>query len=915
MNLPELLPLLCEWLAKSVVVFIVALLVERAWTGATAAQRHLVWAVAFGILLLLPATRWVAPRWTVPIERVRVELLPPESLPSLAPAAVSANTAARPAAQAKRPSWRWPGWKQLAVGAWVAGVGFLLLGRWAGSVSLARLRRRSGPLADARLRRLAEEVLREAGIRRAVEVRLAANDCVPLTWGTWRPILLLPAGARQWSEGQLVTALRHEAGHIARRDHLVRRLAHFACILYWPNPLVWLAARRLRAAQEEATDDLVLRGGATPEDYAEQLLQVARSLAGRENSLRLAVAMASPSTFERRMLAILDARRDRRPLSRAAWCGGGVALLLALTISAFAQLRAQEGRSTATATAEATPVQQILIESRFVEIDREAREALAGLLGMPQPEIQGAAKGAIILSGVLSEAQFDTVLRGLGQLKEADLLSAPKVTTRSGQRAVVEIAREVRYPTEFEKDGAGWKPKSFETRNVGITFEVEPVAGADGQTLDLALTPSLVRLLGWTDLENGKKYPVPARSGLALDADAIEATGAPVDHRLRPAFSTHKIVTTKVSVWDGQTVVLASAGESPENAEFPGARPDRQLLVFVTARRVFPGSAGGLSPVPPEATHAIPLSVATRIPFPTGDSVELLELRGSEPELKLYATYWLRGRYELRSRDKARLYLGNTSVTDPAIEAAPGGIHLAAIGKGRGEFAYSFKLLAPGRVHIGLYDAEKTGGQNNVFGSWSLGVIEPGSGAPPFVSPVWEKARALVLPKVEFREATLAEMLAFFREQAAAADTAAGAGKRGVEIALDPAVESSGAARISLSLREVPLSEALGYVASLVGLEVAAEPNALILRSPKGASNLKLVTVEYRLTPGQVARVASKGLESIPAFLKTHGITLPGKATLGFDEKTGVLSMRNTQQAQDQFAGILERIGGGDADR
>src|SRR6202011_117409 len=59
------------------------------------------------------------------------------------------------------------------------------------------------------------------------------------------------------------------------------------------------------------------------------------------------------------------------------------------------------------------------------------------------------APGIFGLSGVFTDPQFQVVIRALNQKKGIDLLSAPKITTKSGQRAVIEIVREFRYPTQF----------------------------------------------------------------------------------------------------------------------------------------------------------------------------------------------------------------------------------------------------------------------------------------------------------------------------------------------------------------------------------------------------------------------------------------------------------------------------------
>src|SRR6202011_1492950 len=120
------------------------------------------------------------------------------------------------------------------------------------------------------------------------------------------------------------------------------------------------------------------------------------------------------------------------------------------------------------------------------------------------------------LAGVFTDPQFQVVIRALNQKKGVDLLSAPKVTTKSGQRAVIEIVREFRYPTTFTPPqvptitgGTGGTgtvsinvvtpttPQTFETRNTGVTLEVEPVVGPDGVTIDLNLVPQVVEFEGF----------------------------------------------------------------------------------------------------------------------------------------------------------------------------------------------------------------------------------------------------------------------------------------------------------------------------------------------------------------------------------------------------------------------------------
>jgi hypothetical protein len=71
-----------------------------------------------------------------------------------------------------------------------------------------------------------------------------------------------------------------------------------------------MAARRLRAERERACDDQVLRTGASPCDYAEHLIAVARGLRPAARGT-MGIAMAGRSAFGERVAALLDARCAR----------------------------------------------------------------------------------------------------------------------------------------------------------------------------------------------------------------------------------------------------------------------------------------------------------------------------------------------------------------------------------------------------------------------------------------------------------------------------------------------------------------------------------------------------------------------------------------------------------------------------
>ena len=153
-------------------------------------------------------------------------------------------------------------------------------------------------------------------------------------------MILLPLAAHDWSGSELEVVLLHELAHIRRGDWATQLAAECVRAVYWFNPLIWLACRRLRLESEQACDDAVLTGGIDGASYAEHLLALARSSMATHRSrfaAFIAPAMARPSSLERRFSAMLNVELNRSPVSRRARTAIAVAMLvLALSIAGFA---------------------------------------------------------------------------------------------------------------------------------------------------------------------------------------------------------------------------------------------------------------------------------------------------------------------------------------------------------------------------------------------------------------------------------------------------------------------------------------------------------------------------------------------------------------------------------------------------
>ncbi len=389
---PSRIPRDVEWLGtlvvassvKSAVVLAAGAVAALAMRRGSAASRHLAWSVAvvgaLGIPVLsatLPGWR-ISPAmpWPVPPEAATRPIPLPPSRPT-APAAAGSSSLRGDEVASIAPAASWqPGgpvgplpsaghrtdsfatrtrpsphisevllsdhdlssaWKNTwmlipwAAGVFLSGVPVLL-----GLLSLRRLSRGATPVRDPAMLELMRRLAAQVGTRRPVRLVLSASREIPMTWGVFRPVILLPADAEGWPEERLTTALLHELAHVRRRDFSTQLAAQGACAIHWFNPLAWLALASIRREQEQAADDTALACGLDRYAYAGQLLAIVTGRVPGGSRTAMATSMASSAKLERRLVAILDAGRSRRePGRRAVGLVAAVAAGLILPLAAF----------------------------------------------------------------------------------------------------------------------------------------------------------------------------------------------------------------------------------------------------------------------------------------------------------------------------------------------------------------------------------------------------------------------------------------------------------------------------------------------------------------------------------------------------------------------------------------------------
>ncbi|QTN31814.1 type II and III secretion system protein [Akkermansiaceae bacterium] len=268
------------------------------------------------------------------------------------------------------------------------------------------------------------------------------------------------------------------------------------------------------------------------------------------------------------------------------------------------------------------------------------RNSIDAILNNPSRTAQAAnvAPGILGLTGLFSDGQVQMIMRGLSQKKGIDLMTAPSITARSGQKATIEVIREFIYPTEYEppelpqqnNNGGGFlggggggvgiatpaTPTAFETKNTGVTLEIEPTIGENDFVIDLRFLPEIVEFEGFINYGSPIQSPSTDIFGNPVNAIITE-------NRIEMPVFSKRSVNTSLTIYDGYTVAVGGLmREDVQNVEdkvpilgdipligrlFQSKGENRiksNLIIFVTAQiidatgRPLRGVDAGAPPVP-----------------------------------------------------------------------------------------------------------------------------------------------------------------------------------------------------------------------------------------------------------------------------------------------------------------------------
>lgn len=158
-----------------------------------------------------------------------------------------------------------------------------------------------------------EEIKRELGIKKKIDLYKSEHISSPLLIGFIKPRIIIPTLTIE--DSHLRGVLRHELLHFRRRDLWYKLLMMLTTALHWFNPAVYFMAKQAEMDIELACDADVLRGTdiSSRKEYGFAILSLIR----QEKSSHIPLTtyfFSSNKHMKQRFLGITDASRKRNGL-------------------------------------------------------------------------------------------------------------------------------------------------------------------------------------------------------------------------------------------------------------------------------------------------------------------------------------------------------------------------------------------------------------------------------------------------------------------------------------------------------------------------------------------------------------------------------------------------------------------------
>ena len=161
-------------------------------------------------------------------------------------------------------------WQEYAVIAFVAGTAMRLGWLALGFTMLRRYRGGAQPIELAAI----DDARRAT--QSTAKVRQSATIPGPVTFGFWRPLVLLPPTIAALPDEAQFAVLAHEFLHVRRGDWLYAVAEELIIAALWWHPAIWFLVARIRLVREQVIDRAVIELTASPQPYIQALLTLAK---------------------------------------------------------------------------------------------------------------------------------------------------------------------------------------------------------------------------------------------------------------------------------------------------------------------------------------------------------------------------------------------------------------------------------------------------------------------------------------------------------------------------------------------------------------------------------------------------------------------------------------------------------------
>ena len=168
--------------------------------------------------------------------------------------------------------------------------------------------------------------------------------------------------------------------------------------------------------------------------------------------------------------------------------------------------------------------------------------------------LMGGTPAALVLENY-NDIPLDLAITAMEQEGTADVLNAPKVTTKSGNEAVIKVVETHRYPLDYDvetgqRTAPVVKPQDWEDKDLGVVLKVEPTVDIENETIELELNPEITKFVGYDEYIVG----VNSYETGGNNASTFVGDGRTLVAKV-PYFKTRSI-STQVTISDGSTVVM-----------------------------------------------------------------------------------------------------------------------------------------------------------------------------------------------------------------------------------------------------------------------------------------------------------------------------------------------------------------------